>query len=153
MAKLADEQNTTHCDPVVVAGIQIKKYQDRFEELEGLPAPIGTEKVYRQSEIDHITDRTYILRDYLTAISATSLAGALVQLKQLNIVVEGIESFDSIKRAEDFRAAHRLIFSIGSVISALIPERLLAQLEGLAEYQDDRIPYQDRLKMINQEAA
>src|SRR5579871_4790114 len=94
-------------DPVVQAAEQKAAWMQRVEELDRLPkADDPSEEIYRDRERLDLLSRADAHRGHLSTLRATSLAGALAQLEEIDTLMEENVTGDAATRLQ------RLIFSI-----------------------------------------
>jgi len=110
-------------DPVVQAAEQKAAWMQRFDELDRLPASDdASEQTYRNLERIDLLDRATVLRGYISTLRATSLAGALAQLEEIDTLIDEEVSGDAATRLQ------RLVFSIRAVLAGRVPASILARI-------------------------
>ena len=104
----------TPLDPIADTGREIIKLDARYRELDerGFREKLtGSEKVYREKEMSDIYRRTWTLRSSVSTRQALSFDGALVQLRELLLILDrNLGSTEESK--DDDSDAKRLLFSL-----------------------------------------
>ena len=132
-------------DPVVRTAIKIAKLQKRHYQLDTMPKGICTEAIYRESEENQVTDRIYILREYLSAIRPTSLAGVLALTYEIGLIIDRGDMHD-----HEERKIVRMLYAMKDVIKGFIPAQLFDDMDLDADrHLDPWRPYEQRLAMID----
>lgn len=146
-------QANTHrntCDPAVVASQEIKRLQARYNEIEGRPTPIGMEEAYREGERKDVFDRICILRDFLSATKAKSIAGAVAQIAEVFSICDTMSGsgYEPEEKAREYRKINRLLFSADAVFRDHLPSALAESLEPLGANLNPWCAYESRIERV-----
>lgn len=147
--------HSINTDPLTWAASEIRRMEVRRTEIEEMPQAIGTEKIFRDEEMQDLGDRVAILRDVISVIPATSLGGLLVQLDQAHRVADlnmGSDN-DPDQAASDRRQFRRLIYSMKDCLRGLLPEGQSEKIEVLDSHLNPWHSYEARVAQVAVRAA
>lgn len=136
-------------DEVVAVGIELVRLRARHESLEGQDrSDVASGSVYRESEMEHISDRIDALREYISSAQAKTLQGAAVQidvaLVELDIAKDQAKEDPALVESQ-LRKIVRLLYSAGRVVDTHFARP--AGLHPISDHLDPWIEYEQRLNL------
>lgn len=145
-------------DPLIEVEKEIRQLSDRTHALELLNLADkndeSTQKWYRESESRNVSDREYILRDYVTTLQATSIEGAIVQVGELARIFDlyRSSSYPHGDEEDDERKITRLLFSIETALRAAVPTEHVKDFRPMDNHIDPFKPFEEQLALIKRDA-
>lgn len=141
MTRKSDEPKLI--DRLAEAGREIRRLNDRSDKVDVIQFGAKDDRIKRNAneEQSHLASCVDALRDYVTTIEATTLEGAIVQLREVYLLFDIMQSsaLTDFDKAESDRKIRRLIYSIEGALRGMVTGE--NNLEGIPVLQANLNPW------------